>query len=106
MCATTVGATRKEVLIYDSWYTKWYQATLGIVRKQFRCNTQSIKVVKNVQKQAAGAECGLYAIANTTSIAFGKDPTMLVYHEKHMREHLAHCFSHKDFEPFPLIDEL
>ena len=106
VCGTTVGTTRKEVLIYDSWYTKWDQATLGIIRKQFRCNTQSIKVVKKIQKQETGVECGLFAVANATTIAFGKDPTKFIYDEKRMREHLVYCFPQKDLELFPLIHEM
>ena len=46
--------------------------------KQFQCNTHSIKVLKKVQKQQGRAECGLHAIANATSIAYGRDPSQLV----------------------------
>jgi len=80
--------------------------TLDLVRKQFRCNSQSIKVLKEAQKQKTGAECGLYAVANATSVAFEIDPTKLVYNEKCMREHLVQCFSKKDLEPFPIISEV
>jgi len=91
--------------VYDSWYTKWDETKLAMVRKQFRCNSHGIKVVKEVQKQETGAECGLYAVANATSIAFGMDPTKLVYNEARMRAHLVHCFSQKDLEPFPLVTQ-
>ena len=77
-----------------------------MVTKQFRCNAHSIKVVKNVQKQQGETECGLFALANATSIAYGRDPLQLVYCEKQMHQHLVNCFSQKDLKPFPLLDEM
>ena len=75
-------------------------------RKQFRCNSQSIKMLEEAQKQKTAAECGLYAETNATSVAFGMDPTKLAYNEKCMREHLVYCFSTKDLEPFLIINEV
>ena len=73
--------------------------------KQFQCNTHSIKVLDKMQKQQGGTECGLYAIANATSISYGRDPSQLLYCEKEMRQRLFNCFSQKDLKPFPLIDK-
>jgi len=87
------------------WHYNWYctkrgtsgtQNGIRLVRKQFRCNTQSIKALGEVQKQETGMECGLRAVANATSIAFGMDPTKIIYNEKRMREHLVHCFTQTD----------
>ena len=105
ICATTIGTARKEVLVYDSWYTKWDESTISMFTKQFRCNTHSIKVLDKIQKQQGGTECGLYAIANATSIAYGRDPSQLLHCEKEMRQHLFNCFSQKHLKPFPLIDK-
>jgi len=103
VCTTTIGTVQKEVLVYDSWYT---EATLAMAGKQFWCNSHSIKELKEVQKQETGTECGLNAVANATSIAFGMDPTKIVYNETCTREHLVHYFSQKDLEPFPLASEV
>ena len=35
ICGTTIGTVRKEVLVYDSAYTKWDESTLTVVTKQF-----------------------------------------------------------------------
>ena len=88
VCATTVG-TKKQVLVYDSWYTKWDESALSILQTQFHCSPSNIHVLKNVQKQQGGRECGLYAIANATSIALG---LKIVYNEAQMRQHLVDCF--------------
>lgn len=73
VCATTVG-TKKQVLVYDSWYTKWDEPSLSIIQKRFRCSPSNIHILKNVQKQQGAMECGLHAIANATSIALAKIP--------------------------------
>jgi len=56
---------------------------------------------KNVQKQRGGCECGLYAIANSTSLAYGKDPIKMTYTELAMCEHLIHCLSEMKLELQP-----
>ena len=45
VCATTIGTAGKEVLVYDSWYTKWDKSIISMFTTQFRCNTHSIKVL-------------------------------------------------------------
>ena len=59
----------KQVLMYDSAYSSWDQASLALLQKQFRCNMASIKLVDGIQKQVGGTECGLFAIAFATTIA-------------------------------------
>ena len=51
VCATTVG-TKKQVLVYDSWYTKWDEHTSNVAPAMFIW-------FKNVQKQQGATECGL-----------------------------------------------
>lgn len=101
ICATTIGTSGKKVLVYDSAYTKWDESTLDLLKKQFRCSPSNITVLKKVQKQQGGKECGLHAIANATSIAYGQDPLKMKYDESLMREHLIQCFSKNDLELFP-----
>ena len=101
ICASTIGVSGKRVLVYDSAYTSWDESTLCLLRKQFQCSPSNVCILKGVQKQHGGKECGLYAIANATSIALGKDPLKLHYNEALMREHLVHCFLNKDLEQFP-----
>ena len=102
VCATTIGTSGKKVLVYDSAYTRWDDTAVCLLKKQFRCSSSNIVIVKSVQKQHGGKECGLYAIANATSVAFGKDPSKMTYREAVMREHLFHCFSEEKLEIFPV----
>ena len=95
-----MGAPGKKVLVYDSAYTRWSDKAVSCVRKQFRCSPSNITIQKNVQKQQGGSECGLYAIANATSLAYGKDPVSMTYIESTMRE-LLHCLFEMKLELFP-----
>ena len=58
-------------------------------------------MLKNVRKQQGAKECGLYAIANATSIALSRDPLKIVYNEAQMRHHLIECFRNGNLELFP-----
>ena len=46
----------------------------------------------NVAKQRGSNDCGLFAIANSTSLCLGQDPARLVYDQADMRSHLRECF--------------
>ena len=96
VCATIIGVSGKGVLVYDSGYTKWDESALCLLKTQFRCSLSNICIVKGVQKQQEGKECGLYAIANATTIALGKNAPEERYTEILMCKHLSHCFSNED----------
>ena len=57
-----------------------------------------------VQQQRNGVDCGLYAIAFATSLAFGKDPTTLAYDETQLRTHLVRCLEAGRMSEFPTIN--
>ena len=81
------------------------QLISGGMIQQFLCSKtnfdvqQAIFAIENgVQKQHVGKECG---IANTTSVAFGKDPSEMSYKELVLHEHFFNCFSKETLEVFP-----
>ena len=57
--------------------------------------------IRPFQKQRGGTDCGLFAIAATTSICYGLDPSTLHFDQHAMRRHMYNCLvkGHKD--PFP-----
>ena len=83
------------------------------INPQYLCLQNNFNVIPIASKYLTryrnflqgGTECGLYAIANVTNIAYGRDPSQLLYCEKEMCQHLLNCFSQKDLKPFPLINE-
>ena len=59
--------------------------------------------ITNVNKQSGDNDCGLFAAAYATSIAYGQDPSSIVYNQALMREHLFKCLEAKRMIPFPSI---
>lgn len=99
--ASNVGCLEGNVNIYDSLYDSVDETTRLIVSSLFsgflRC------VSKPLQKQKGVTDCGLYAIAVSTAIAYGKDPSELKFKQEAMREHLLKCFKNEFITLFPCI---
>ena len=61
-----------------------------------------IKIISRpVQQQLNGFDCGVYAIAYTTDIAFDRHPASLSHDRQEMRKHLLLWLQRGDLEPFP-----
>ena len=56
-----------------------------------------------VKEEHDMVSCGLYAIAVLTSLAFGQDPTTVVYDQEAMHPHLNACFETNKIVPFPVL---
>ena len=57
---------------------------------------------KSVQQQGNGVDCGVYAIAFTTSLVYGSNPEKESY-DKKIRPHLVECLKIGKLTPFPTI---
>ena len=91
------------VNLYDSLNATTISANLSeqIQALYFkRAGSGSVSLIP-VQKQPNVTDCGLYAIANTTSLAYGEAPEKNLYDEKEMRDHLLSCFEAMVLIPFP-----
>ena len=65
-------------------------------------NSDSIRVeLSPVQQQRGAADCGLFAIAFSTDLAFGEDPTKISYEQTKLRDHLLKCLENEEMEQFP-----
>ena len=56
--------------------------------------------ISSVQQQDGDKDCGLFAIAFATELAFGGDLTHVQYKQDAMRDHLVRCLELKKMEPF------
>ena len=68
--------------------------------KSYHGQTCNVKLMNN-QKQQGFRDCGLFAIANATSLCFGDDPTFLEFEQNEMRQHLLDCIEKGQMTPFP-----
>ena len=56
----------------------------------------------DVQMQAGGSDCGLFAIAFSTSLCYGQSPGKFHFDQSAMRKHLVSCFERCQFDMFPI----
>ncbi len=52
--------------------------------------------------QSGSNDCGLFAVAFATAIAFGEDPTNIFFDQETMRGHLFKCYNNGFLSPFPV----
>ena len=90
----------KAVHVYDSMYSSIDQATAHVIQTNFRCGMKNICLMP-CQKQVGATDCGLFATAFATSIAFGEDPSSRSYCQVKMHAHLLTCFKNYHMELFP-----
>ena len=70
-----VGIRRGDTVhIYDSLYASLDCTDASMVQTNFRCRLGAIRHAK-CPKQTGGSDCGPFAIAMATSLAFGEDPS-------------------------------
>jgi hypothetical protein len=92
------------VLVYDSLAgPKWSsQHIIGCMTSLLRTPEKEMKYkVKACQRQGNGYDCGVFAIAFATSLAYGEDPSKLSYDTKQLRNHLRACMESNRLTPFP-----
>ena len=99
--ATTLQCIPGEVKIYDSIYDSLDTGTLQVVKRLFN-NGKEMKVtmVNGAPKQAGSTDCGAFAIAVATCLAFQGDPERMVLHQQTIRSHLLKCFESKQLALF------
>ena len=106
--STSVGG---EVVVYDSMSARLsphLREQLGALYKFYAKGEDGLinVEVRCVQQQYGGADCGLFAIAQATSIANGIDPRKVKYDQTKMRGHLVTCLESNDLTPFPHANTL
>ena len=92
------------VKIYDSAnpsnVSLTVQNTICSIMKP-KSSTLTFEVV-NVQSQMNTYDCGIFAIAFSTEIAYGHNPVLMQYDASLMRKHLIFCLEKKQMFRFPL----
>ena len=101
--ATTIGCNDGMVKVYDSVYRHLDESTKKTLYQVFPNDTK-MKVVGTTQKQTGGKDCGIFAIAFATSLAFGIDVNGTTFHQEKMRLHLARCFTENKMTVFPTVN--
>ena len=96
-----VGCTKDEIEVYDSLQMKLNLYTQTVIARYLRSQSQSFKI--KVATQKGSTDCGLYAIAMMTSLAYNENPVTIIYNQQDMRVHLEQCFENGILEKFPFL---
>ena len=98
------GNSNFDVTLYDSLHFSLSQDTKMLLASLLKTNKKCLVVkLANTHKQAGSDDCGLFAAAYCTSLAYGQNPSAFVYDQSLMRKHLVLCLETKKMEPFPVI---
>ena len=103
VCTSNIGCREGYFTMYDSLYcgnipSHVVKQICSIVHYMGR---ELCIRVATVQQQTNGTNCGLFAIANATSLLHGIDPETVTFNEYETREHLLNCIEGKKIFPFP-----
>ena len=85
--------------IFDSLHESLDAETFQVVKRLFN-DELKITMVAGAPKQQGCTDCGVFAIAVATCVAFGGDPTELVLYQATIRHHLLKCFDSKQLSQF------
>ena len=75
------------------------KGTQVVIQNLFTLSVQS--EIKIMQRQGGGDDCGLFAIAIATALAFGVDPAELTFQQDTMRARVLKCFEEGLMTLFP-----
>ena len=96
---TSIGCSAGQVKVYDSLYTSIDQVTLDLITSLFGSSTQ-VKLEQG-PKQLGVKDCGVFAIATATLLAYGGNPTTATFNQQAMRLHLIKTFENSHLQTFP-----
>lgn len=97
------GSLTNTVYVYDS--KKIFSVSnslIDMVCSFFKPPTSPLHFdIINMQTQENNDDCGLFAIASATELAYGKDPCTCDWDCFKMRQHLLNCLEANSISPFP-----
>ena len=89
--ASTLSDESGAIHIYDTVYNDIDENTKVCLANVFGHTTY--KTIP-IPKQIGAKDCGVYAIAIITALAYGQDPSASRFEQSTMRSHLVLCFDH------------
>ena len=106
LLVSTVGTTPSSVMVYDSLYASAGQTTKRQVASIMRVTEPTLTMnFADVQMQAGGSDCGIFALAFATAIYCGHSPGKFQFDQQRMRNHLIKCLEEQQFTMFPIKKE-
>ena len=80
--ASTVNCHKADISIYDSFNSPVNKETQSILACLLKTKNDSFRIqIAKVNRQSGSNDCGVFAAAYCTSLAFGQDPSTVVYNK-------------------------
>ena len=99
--ASTLNCHKADISIYDSLNFPVNKETQSILARLLKTKNDSFTA--KVNRQSGTNDCGVFAAAYCTSLAFGQDPSFVVYSQDCLRHHLLACLENQKMSLFPII---
>ncbi|XP_066933436.1 uncharacterized protein [Clytia hemisphaerica] len=96
----------QKVILLDSSKS---EPTEHLQKQLLKCYEKYVKnghleiEYESVCRQTGGKDCGLFVIAFATDIAFGFNPSSILYNQARFRQHLKQCFASETMSVFPRL---
>ena len=101
---STIGCTNEDVICYDSLHSPITADVQTVLARLLFTSKPTFQVkLAKVTRQSGTSDCGLFAIAYITHLAFGQDPALFTFSQDKMREHLIQCIERGVMHPFPVL---
>ena len=100
---STIGCPPSTINVYDSLHGTVSMHTQRVVADILQSQKAAISFqLQDVQWQGNEWDCGLFALANATTLCNGMDPCTVVYLQSAMRQHFLDSIECGFLAPFPL----
>ncbi len=100
---STVGNEHPQVEVYDSAYSCCPTICKAQIAALLSTSQPAIELrFMDVQMQAGGYDCGLFAIAFATAVVLGQHPGLFCFDQRKMRQHFKTCLEQGCITMFPL----
>ena len=108
LCVANMSRNKKDNgthYIFDSLARRSVREDINNQIANYACSsvTELVLHTESGQQQTNFVDCGLFAIAFATSLAYGEDPRKMYYDENLLRPHLVKCLTENKMSPFPTL---
>ncbi len=105
LLASNILAGANKVYVYDSIYRTIDRETERIIKNLFPLS-ESLEPIR-ISQQTGGQDCGVFAIAVSTALAYGQYPETLKFDQpgSALRLYLSGCFEKGTLSLFPEISD-
>lgn len=103
VCVSSIGCTPGIVKLYDNLYHDIIEEEVTEQVKSLMADSYIGLVNVPDQQQLNGSDCGVFAVAFSTSLVYGFDPQDYTFDIPNMRPHLCQCLRMGELTMFPTI---